>query len=513
MTRLTDLEYLQLGRFKKFWYKFRMFWIVLFPTIGRFFVNIWKKITRGFWKVIDWFKSIYTIFAKGDWKTRLSYVIWGFGSYCRGQWLRGLLFTLFEVLFIVYMVLWGGMWLRKLFYPGHIGEVEVYYIKKVIPGIGEQKTPVYTDDSVQILLMGLLTLSFIIAAIYTWYVNIKQQKIAEEILASGKKVKSAKQDLKSLVDEQFHKTLLALPVTGIMLFTVLPIVYMICVAFTTYDVHHDGRTAFFSWVGFENFGAIFTSNTGSASMSATFGAVLLWTLIWAFFATFSNYFLGMLVAMMINKKGIKLKKLWRGVLVLSSAVPQFISLLYISNMFADSGLINGLFTRLGWPTVKFWTDTQNPNIARVTVIIINIWIGIPYLMLITSGVLMNIPADLYESARIDGANPWQQLVKITVPYMFFVTGPYLLTSFTGNLNNFNVIYLLSGGGPDNTTVAGTKVGHSDLLITWLFKMAIGQENDYKNASVIGIMIFVIVAFLSLVVYNLLPSNKNEEDFS
>ena len=153
--------------------------------------------------------------------------------------------------------------------------------------------------------------------------------------------------------------------------------------------------------------------------------------------------------------------------------------------------------------------------SRVMVILINIWIGIPYLMLISTGVLMNIPQDLYESAKIDGANTWQQYMKITLPYMLFVTGPYLLTSFIGNINNFNVIYLLTGGAPTNPNLVSSSgsVGYTDLLITWLFKIAIGVDNNYKLASVLGILIFVVVATLSVIVYNVIPSTKNEEDFS
>ena len=98
--------------------------------------------------------------------------------------------------------------------------------------------------------------------------------------------------------------------------------------------------------------------------------------------------------------------------------------------------------------------------------------------------------------------------------MLFVTGPYLLTSFTGNMNNFNVIYLLTGGAPTNTAASGAAgaVGYSDLLITWLFKITTGTDAKYYLASVVGILVFVVVAVITLVVYNLLPSIKNEEDF-
>ena len=149
-------------------------------------------------------------------------------------------------------------------------------------------------------------------------------------------------------------------------------------------------------------------------------------------------------------------------------------------------------------------------LARITIIVINVWVGIPYLVLITTGILMNIPEDLYESARIDGANAWQMFRKITLPYMLFVTGPYLLTSYTGNLNNFNIIYLLSGGGPQNIKMVGG-AGNTDLLVTWLYKMTVNDTN-YCMAAVIGIMVFVVTAVIHLVVYGFLPSVKDEEGF-
>ena len=119
---------------------------------------------------------------------------------------------------------------------------------------------------------------------------------------------------------------------------------MILVAFTSYDKNNMPPNNLFGWVGTDNFKQLFMWSAGSNNFSSTFGAILIWTLIWAFFATFSNYFIGMMIAMLINKKGIKLKKLWRTVLVLSIAIPQFISLLYVGQMFQPDGIINNLIT-------------------------------------------------------------------------------------------------------------------------------------------------------------------------
>ena len=512
MKRYTDMEYLRLSKGRKLLYKIAAFFCAIPRALKNGALGIVRAIVNFFKSIGLEFADIFNTFVHGDWKTKLSYLFMGFGNIARGQILRGLLFLLFEGVFIFYMIFAGAKWLSMLPSLGKVGPHEVYN------AVLDTHTTEYGDNSFKILLYGVLTLFFIVAFIYTWRQNVKQNQLAEKILASGKKLRSGKDDLRSLVDDQFHKTLLALPLTGILLFTVMPIVFMILVAFTNYDGTHNGYTNnLFTWVGMDNFNTMLSWTAGKGgntqSYSATFGEVLVWTLIWAFFATFTNYFLGMFVAMAINKKGIKLKKVWRTILVLTIAIPQFISLLYVSKMFAKNGIVNGFLMSMGWiqQALPFWDD---PTWARVTVVLINIWIGIPYLMLIATGILMNIPADLYESARIDGANPWQQYTKITLPYMLFVTGPYLLTSFTGNMNNFNVIYLLTGGAPTNPAAssAAGSVGYTDLLITWLFKITTGAESQYYMASVVGILVFVVVALISLVVYNVLPSIKNEEDF-
>lgn len=435
-------------------------------------------------------------FIRGDWKTRLSFLVMGFSAMARGQWLRGLLFLGFQAVFILYMGLFGVEYLRLL---PTLGTVETTRVNRLT---------VYGDNSFLILLYGVLTIFLMMAYGYVWWVNIRQSRQSEEILRSGGRLKTAREDLRSLLDEHFHQVLLALPTLGVVLFTVLPIIFMVLVAFTNYDHAHQPPGKLFTWVGGENFAALL-SGQGSGGYAGTFWQVLLWTLVWAAFATFLNYFLGMLAAILINKKGIRFKKLWRTLLVTTIAVPQFVSLLYVSKLFASDGLINGLLMDWGWidAPLPFWTD---PAWARVTVILINIWIGVPYVMLIATGILMNIPADLYEAARIDGANALQAYIHITLPYMLFITGPYLLTSFTGNINNFNVIFLLSQGKPLSLDMAGN-AGATDLLITWLYKMTVTDSN-YKLAAVIGVMVFAVCAAVNLAVYNLIPSVRHEEDF-
>ncbi|MBR0160342.1 MAG: sugar ABC transporter permease [Oscillospiraceae bacterium] len=458
-------------------------------------MNSGNAVSRFFrWLGKD-LKEIGDTFVRGDWKTKVSFLIMGFGQLCRGQAVRGIAMLAMEVLLLYFTFGFGWQYLTKLL---TLGTVETHK---------QGRITVYGDNSFFILLYGILAVVAVIALIYLWRVNVKQNREAEGLLAKGKKLPSNKADLASLFDKNFDKTLLALPVLGIFVFTVVPIIFMICIAFTNYDATHQPPSKLFSWVGLENFKALF--GIGGEGFGGTFFYVLGWTLIWAFFATFLTYFLGMAVAILINKKGIKFKKLWRTILVMTIAVPQFVSLLYVGKMFAADGLVNAYLLKWGWikSAIPFWT---NATYARILIIVINLWIGIPYTMLIVTGLLMNIPAELYESARIDGANAFQTFRKITLPYMLFVTGPFLLTQFIGNLNNFNVIFLLNQGKPQSMNLS-KNAGATDLLVTWLYKMTINDSN-YKIAAVIGIMVFLVTAIISLVVYNVLPSVRDEEGF-
>ena len=442
-------------------------------------------------------KNIGVTFKEGDWKTRLSFLIMGFGPIMRKSFARGIAYLLIEVAFIAYMATSGIANLSKL---STLGTEETHMDPNTF-------LTTYGDNSFLILLYGVLTAVLCVLFITFWRMNIQENQNEEKIIKNGGHLPTSSQDLKSLLDQKFHATLLALPVLGVLVFMVVPIIFMICVAFTNYDKNHQSPSNLFTWVGLENFGKLLSF--GKAGFGSTFLTVLLWTLVWAFFATFLNYFLGMGVAILINKKGIRFKKLWRTILVLTIAVPQFVSLLYIYKMFANDGLVNGYLLKWGWinSPIHFWTD---PMLARITIIVVNVWIGIPYMMLIATGLLMNIPEELYESARIDGASPFQMFWSITLPYMLFVTGPFLLTQFTGNLNNFNVIYLLTKGQPQSMRLTD-HAGQTDLLVTWLYKMTVTDTN-YKMAAVIGIMVFLVTAVVSLIVYNMLPSVKDEGGF-
>ncbi len=224
------------------------------------------------------------------------------------------------------------------------------------------------------------------------------------------------------------------------------------------------------------------------------------------FATALNYIFGMILAIVINRKETHFKGFWRFCFVLSIAVPQFVSLLIMRSMLQPTGIVNTLLLKYGLIDTAlpfFKCDMGQSDSYRYQPVV-----GIPYTLLQVTGILQNIPGELYEAAKIDGANAIQIFFKITLPYMLFVMTPYLITQFTGNINNFNVIYLLSGGNP---TPVDATAGKTDLLVTWLYKLTV-DKNYYNLGAVIGIMTFIVLAIVALVTYRNTASYKDEEGF-
>ena len=446
------------------------------------------------------FPTPYTVtnaVKKGGMTTKLSMVVMGAGNIAHKQIAKGLIFLCAEILFLLFMAMSG---IHNLVMLVSLGEAEQQEIWNEAKGIYEYSAG---DNSLLILLYGIATIFIVLWFVFLWRASLKSAYKAECLKQAGKHVNSFVEDIKELFHQNLHKTLLTLPLTGIITLNILPLVFMISMAFTNYSKQGE-HLILFDWVGLTNFTKVLNF---SDAIGQTFWSVLGWTLIWAVFATGLNYIMGMILAIMINRKGTRFKSFWRFCFILSIAVPMFVSLLIMRPMLQPSGAVNTLLMNLGLITkpLPFFT---NATWARVTVIVINLWVGIPYTMLQVTGILQNIPEELYEAARVDGANAFVTFFKITLPYMLFVTTPYLITTFTGNVNNFNVIYLLSGGDP---TPVGLTAGKTDLLVTWLYKLTIDQQY-YNIGAVIGIFTFVVLAIVSLVTYRNTGSYKNEEGF-
>ena len=443
--------------------------------------------------------SLVNSVKNGSAAVRASALVWGIGCLARRQIVKGLIFLAAEILIIYYMISSGFQNLAKLITLGDMEQQRVWNEEKSIYEY------IDGDRSLVILLYGIVTIVMLIAALIILALSVKNAYKAEALSKAGKKVPGIREEIDGFMNSNLHFTLLSLPVLGTLAFTVLPLIFMMSMAFTNYSVE-DNKLVLFDWVGLENFKQI-VSFTGS--LGKTFWSVLGWTLVWAVVATFLNYIFGMILAMVINWKEVRAKKFWRFCFVLTVAVPHFVTLLIIRQMLQPEGAVNVLLRSLGvigaGDSLPFFT---NATWARIAVILINLWVGAPYVLLQVTGILQNIPQELYEAAKVDGAGPITIFRKITMPYMLFVTTPYLITSFTGNVNNFNVIFLTSEGYP---RAVESTAGQTDLLITWLYKLTI--ENQYFDiGAVIGIMTFVTLGIVSLLTFRLSGSYKNEEAF-
>ncbi|MBR1568100.1 MAG: sugar ABC transporter permease, partial [Lachnospiraceae bacterium] len=376
------------------------------------------------------------------------------------------------------------------------------------------------DNSFLILLNSIIALFLILCFVLYYIHNIKAVYELQKLKEKNKPIDTTKDNIKSVVGKNFYVTLLSLPTIGVILMNIIPIFVLISIAFTNYDQSHMPPNSLLDWVGFSNFKTLFTQGMGNY-FGYAFGKILGWTLLWAVLATLTTFMGGILLAMLINQKGIKFPKMWRTLFIVAIAVPQFVTLLLVRNFFADSGIVNTICSNIGLTDllrnmgligknltyIPFLTE---PHWTKVMIILINIWVGVPYQMLVATGVLMNIPTDQLESARIDGANKWQVFWRITMPYILSIQGPALITDFVKNINNFNVIYLLTQDvyiTPDQY-LANANAKEVDLLVTWLFRLT-NEYYNYKMASVIGIIVFIICAVFTIVSFSKLISGDRE----
>ena len=430
-------------------------------------------------------KAIPEMLHNGGITYRLSLLIMGFANLAHRQICKGLLFLAAEIAFVFWMAVTGWKNIRDFFTLGT--HVQGWQFDEEL-GINILQEG---DNSMILMIYGIATVAVAVIFGIFYYVNLKSAAHLYLLEKNGKKIPSFGEELGELLDERFHVTLLTVPVGGVLVFTVLPLVYMILLAFTSYDHNHIPPKSLFDWVGLENFGNIFTGR-----MSGTFLPLLGWTVVWAVFATVTTFFFGVLLALLINTKGVKGKKIFRTLFVLTMAMPQFISLLLMQNLLHASGPVNSMLMSIGLidSPLPFLTDGLW---AKVSIIFVNMWIGIPVTMLVSTGIIMNLPEDQIEAARMDGAGSFQIFRRITFPQILFVMAPTLIQQFIGNINNFNVIYLLTGGGPYNSNYYSA--GETDLLVTWLYKLTV-EAADYNLAAAIGIITFVLRAVISLFAY-------------
>lgn len=451
--------------------------------------------------------------TKGDLFVKLSLLWLGAGYARRKQYVKALLMTLLEIAVILFTVKFAMQYVPKFNTLGTVSPVRTFNVDTMKNEFNDY------DNSFQILLFSLFSFVVWAASIAVWAANVKNAYRLQLMEEAGEHINSFKEDMISFKEEKFHITLLTLPVLGVVVFTVIPILLLILVAFTNYDQNHMPPSGLFNWVGLNNFISLFGGGGLTVSFGYAFVRVLGWTLVWSFFATITTYVGGILLSLLLNSKKTRVPKLWRTLFIATIAVPQFVSLLLVRNFFSNGGIVNTICARIGLTgflqgiglvSTSYIPFLSAPGWAHVMIILINIWIGVPYQMLIATGVLMNLPTEQVESAKVDGAKPFQIFRKITMPYMLFVTGPALVTDFVKNINNFNVIYLLTENvyTTTNQVLANSQAKEVDLLVTWLFRLTQDYYN-YKMASVIGIVVFVICAVFTLIAFNRMIKGDKE----
>lgn len=443
----------------------------------------------------------------------VSAVLWGWGALAHRQTVKGILLCVEEAAFLAAIAL-TLPYVRKL---PTLGTVQA---ERIWDASARRNVWNDYDHSFLILLFGVIGV-LLIALFLVQCVRMVKHARRMALGAEQGHVPSFQEDIRRYLNRDFHRTLLFLPTLGVLTVFVIPLLVMVLIAFTNYDRNHLVPTNLFTWVGLENFRQLAGMTGGSFGYA--FSRVLGWTLVWAVCATLSCYIGGTLLAMLIQHRRTHLRPLWRTCFMVAMAVPQFVSLLLVRNLFADVGLVNTLLKQWGvtdWlyrigaiPTANVIPFLTHADWARPMLLLINLWVGVPYQMLVSTGVLLNIPHEQTEAARMDGANALQVFRHVTLPYLLHITAPSLVSAMVANVNNFNVIWLLTRDVYITTDQQMASAGATevDLLVTWLYRLTQDQSN-YKMASVIGLLVFAVCSLLTLSAFSGLTKPGREEVF-
>lgn len=346
------------------------------------------------------------------------------------------------------------------------------------------------DNSIFMLIDGILVLSVIAVFTVVYVLSVKSaEKGYIEYCRTGR-FKTQKELLDSSLGKSFPVFGLAPAFIMIVVFVVVPLLFSVAVAFTNYsDPNHIPPNNTVDWVGFQNFAELLG---GQNSWSKGLFRVAVWTIIWAVLATLTCYFGGLIIAVLLNEMKFKITPVFRFVFILPYAVPSVVSMLVWRNLLNGTfGIVNRTLIALGLISkpVQWLGD---PLMAQITCVVINLWAGFGYFMLLSLGTMTAISDDINEAARIDGASKFQIFRKITLPLVLYQTLPLMIMSFAHNVNNFGAIFFLTGGAPSVADSTATMAGGTDILVTWIYKLTVNLMK-YNYASVIAVMIFIVLA--------------------
>ncbi|GHZ05614.1 sugar ABC transporter permease [Vibrio cholerae] len=410
-----------------------------------------------------------------------SWIIMGSTQLANKHWITGGVFFAMQCLFILYLPDLATA-LKGLISLGDVAQTRQGF--KVIQG----------DNSIFMLVEGVIALLFLFLVIIAYVMNVRHAQACEPCRLT------LRQQLRAIYDEKFAFIVLSPAFIASIAFIIMPIAITVLVSFTNYSApHHIPPKNLVDWVGFKNFLTLFELKI----WSSTFIGVATWTVIWAIAATICTCGFGFILALALENRNIKAKKLWRFVFILPYAIPAFVTLLMFRLLLNGIGPVNATLNAWGFESVAFLSD---PYLAKLTVIAVSVWVGAPYFMLLISGALTNIPRDLYEASEVDGASKFQQFREITLPMVLHQVAPSLVMTFAHNFNNFGAIFLLTEGGPINPEYRFA--GHTDILITWIYKLTLDFQ-QYQIASVISIVIFLFLSVIAIWQFRRMKSFKDD----
>lgn len=392
----------------------------------------------------------------------LSIIFAGLGQLYNRRFIKGSLFIIIEVAFIITL---GS------------------FINEGIWGIRTLGTIPGEHHSIFLIIFGLVSIILLGFAITLYVFNVIDAKTEAERLQRGERKRGIWEAFRHAWDKGFPYVFVAPGFTMLLFIVVLPLMFTVALAFTDYNLYNSPPRKLLNWVGFENF-----INLGTIKVwKNTFLSVFSWTIVWTLIATTLQISLGLILALLVNDPRIKFKRLIRTVLILPWAVPAFVTILIFAAMFNDKfGTINrdllSIFNiAIPWLQDPFWTKTA--------LIMIQTWLGFPFVFALFTGVLQSISKDWYEAADVDGGTRMQKFRFITFPHIMYATAPLLIMQYAGNFNNFNIIYLFNNGGP---AVRGQNAGGTDILISWVYKLTF-ELNQFNMAAAISIILGLIVS--------------------
>lgn len=357
------------------------------------------------------------------------------------------------------------------------------------------------------LVDGIIALAIIAVFVIAYVISVKSAISGYEDFCLDGRCKSNKESMQGAVGKAFPILGLAPALGLVIFFVIIPLIFSITVGFTNWSLpDHLTPGAPINWVGLKNY---FNMFGGDSSWTSAFGRVALWTVIWGFAATFTCYFGGMVLATFLYEAKLKITPVFRAILILPYAIPSILTLKVWQNLLNGStGVINKTLKELGIISKNiYWLN--DTTLVKVVCIVINMWVGVPYFMLLITGQMTAISSDVFEAATIDGANKFQIFKSITLPLVLYQTIPLVIMSFTHNINNFGAIYFLTGGDPKVADSTTTGAGATDLLVTWIYKLTM-NELKYCNASVLAMLVFVVMAPFAIFNFRNTKSYKEGE---